>query len=69
MCLWSVPERGRLPSGSVLGGHSAGGLLFHGPAVVRGCHCHLHRSHRLSENGDRDIGPWGAAQIPRCEVS
>ena len=64
-----LSERSRLSPGPVLGGHPDDHLLFHGPAVVRGCHCHLHRPHWLSENGDPDVGPWGAAQISGCEVS
>ena len=68
LCLLSVPERGRLPSGSVLGGRSADRLLLHGSAVVRGRHRYLHRSHRQSEDGDGNIGSWRAAQVPGCEV-
>lgn len=68
LCLFSVLERGRLPSGSVLGGRSAYCVLLHGSAVVRGRHSHLHRSHRLSEDGDGNIGSWRAAQVPGCEV-
>ena len=68
LCLLSIPERGRLPSGSVLGGRSPGGLLVHGPAVVRGCHRYLYRSHRQSEDGNWNIGSWRAAEVPGSEV-
>lgn len=68
LCLLSEPERGRLPSGSILGGRPDDYLLLHGSAVVRGRHRHLHRSHRQSEDGDRNIGPWRAAEVPGCEV-
>lgn len=64
-----LSERGRLSLGPVLGGHPDDYLLVHGPALVRGCHRHLHRPHRLSENGDADVGPRGTAEIPRSEAS
>lgn len=66
--LLSMPERGRLPSGSVLGGGSHGGLLLHGSPVVRGRHRHLHRPHWQSENGNGNIGTRRAAEIPGREV-
>lgn len=61
-------ERRRLPPGPVLGGRSHGGVLLHGSAVVRGCHGHLHRSHRQSEDGNRNLGSGRAAKVPGCEV-
>lgn len=63
-----LSERSRLSLGSVLGGRPDDYLLFHGPAVVRGCHRHLHRPHWLPENGDSDVGPRGGAQIPGSQV-
>ena len=47
-------ERSWISPGSLLGGHPHGGVLLHGPSVVCGCYCHLHRSHRQFEDGDRD---------------
>lgn len=63
------PERCRLSPGPLLGGHPHDDLLFHGPPVVRGRHRHLHRPHRLAENGDADVGAGRAAQIPRRQAS
>ncbi|CAG07774.1 unnamed protein product, partial [Tetraodon nigroviridis] len=60
-------ERGRLPSGSVLGGCSHGGVLLHGSALVCGRHRHLHRPHRQSEDGNGNVGSWGAAQVSGSE--
>lgn len=67
VCL-SVAERSRLPPGPVLGGGPHGGLLLHGPALVRGRHRHLHRTHRQSEDGNGDVGSRGAAQVLGREV-
>lgn len=69
LCLLSEPERGGLPPGPVLGGRSHGGLLLHGPAVVRCRHRDFHRSHWQSEDGNGDLGARRAAQVPGCEVS
>lgn len=70
-CLFSflLAERGRLSLGPFLGGHPHGDLLFHGSALVRGRYRHLHRAHRLAEDGDPDFSPWRAAQVPWSEVS
>lgn len=64
----SLSERGRLSPGPFLGGHPHYHLLFHGSALVRGRDRHLHRPHRLAEDGDPDFGPRRAAQIPWREV-
>lgn len=61
-------ERLWLPLGPVLGGCPDGGVLLHGSAVVRSCYRHLHRTHRLSEDGERVQRPWRAAAVPRSEV-
>lgn len=68
LLLLTHSERGRVSPGPVLGGHPHNGLLLHGAAVVRGCYSHLHRSHRLSENGDGDVRSWRTAQISGCQV-
>lgn len=62
-------ERRGLSPGSVPGGRADDHLLLHGPAVVRGGHRHLHRPHRLAENGDPDVGARGDAQILGRQVS
>lgn len=67
--LFSSSERGRLSLGPFLGGHPHDDLLFHGPSLVRGCYRHLHCAHRLTEDGDADVGTRRAAQIPWCEVN
>ncbi|CAG05390.1 unnamed protein product [Tetraodon nigroviridis] len=57
-------ERLRLPLGPVLGGCPDGCVLLYGSALVRGSYGHLHRTHRLSEDGEREQRPWGAAAVP-----
>ncbi|XP_037122611.1 electrogenic sodium bicarbonate cotransporter 4 isoform X7 [Syngnathus acus] len=57
-------ERLRVPPGPVLGGHPDGRVLLHGAAVVRGRHSHLHRAHRLAQDGERVQRPRGAAPVP-----
>lgn len=69
LCLFCLlSERCRLSPGPLLGCHSDDRLLLHGSAVVCGSYCHLHRSHRLPENGDPDVSSWGAAQVPGGQV-
>lgn len=46
-----IAERLWLPSGFVLGGCPHGRMFFLGPSLVCSCNCHLHCTHRLSENG------------------
>ena len=57
-----------LPSGSVLGGRPDGRLLVHGPSLVRRRHRHLHRPHRLAEDGERVERSRRAASVPRGQV-
>lgn len=66
---FSSSERGRLSLGPFLGGHPHDDLLFYGPSLVRGCYRYLHCAHRLTEDGDADVGTRRAAQIPWCEVN
>lgn len=61
-------ERLRLPLGPVLGGCPDGCVLLYGSALVRGSYGHLHRTHRLSEDGEREQCPWGAAAVPWSQV-
>lgn len=61
-------ERSWISPGSLLGGHSHGGVLLHGSPMVCGCHCHLHCSHRQLEDGDRDFCTWRTTKVFRSEV-
>lgn len=58
----------RVPFGPLLGGCPDGHLLFRGPAVVRSGYGHLHRSHRLAQNGERVQRPRRTAAVPGRQV-
>lgn len=65
---FSIAEGLWLPLGPVLGGCTDGCVLLHGSALVCSSHCHLHRAHRLSEDGERVQRPWRAAAVPWSQV-
>lgn len=68
ICRLYVAEKLWLPLGPVLGGRADGRVLLHGLALVRSGHRHLHRTHRLPEDGERVQCPRRAASVPRSEV-
>ncbi len=61
-------EGSRVSPGPVLGLHSLDRVFVHGSAVVRGGDRHLHRTHRLHQDGNWDLSTRGTAQVPWSPV-